>query len=55
MTKEEFRQHVFLELLRSYHDGINVTHAAEPQDKVGRDNARYEVEFSGGSHVYRRH
>jgi hypothetical protein len=40
MTKEEFRQQIFLELLRSYHDGIGVTHAAEPQDEVGEQLAR---------------
>ena len=26
---------VFLELLRTYHNGIGVTHAAQPQEEVG--------------------
>lgn len=40
MTKDEFRQQVFLELLRSYHNGIGVTHTAEPQAEVGEQLAR---------------
>lgn len=34
MNYEQFHQQVFLELLRFYHNGIGVTHAAEPQDEV---------------------
>lgn len=33
-------QKIFLELLRSYHEGINVTHAALPQDEVTRELAK---------------
>lgn len=40
MTFEEITKNIFIELLRSYHDGIGVTHAAEPQDKVGEQLAR---------------
>jgi len=33
MTKEEFRQQIFLELLRSYHNGTGVSRA-QPKSKV---------------------
>lgn len=31
---------IFLELLRSYHNGIGVTHAAEPQNNVANNLAK---------------
>ena len=31
----EIHLKVFLELLRTYHNGIGVTHAAQPQEEVG--------------------
>jgi len=31
---EGMRQQIFLELLRSYHAGVGVTHSAEPQEDV---------------------
>lgn len=39
MTKEEFRQQIFLELLRSYHNGTGVSRA-QPLSKVGEHLAR---------------
>lgn len=33
-------QDIFLELLRSYHNGIGVTHAAEPQIDVAHNLAK---------------
>lgn len=37
MTFEEMTKLIFLELLRTYHDKIGVTHGAEPQEEVVRN------------------
>lgn len=31
---DDFTKSIFLELLRSYHDGIGVSHGAQPQKEV---------------------
>lgn len=37
---EDFTQKIFLELLRTYHDGMGKTHAAEPQKEVAHNLAK---------------
>ena len=37
---EDLTQKVFIELLRTYHDGIGKTHAAEPQKEVAHNLAK---------------
>ena len=36
----ELTKQIFMELLRSYHDGIGVTHAANPQGEVAHHLAK---------------
>ena len=36
----ELTKLIFIELLRSYHNGINVSHAAEPQNEVAHNLAK---------------
>lgn len=39
-NESEFIKSVFIELLRSYHDGIGVTHGAQPQVEVAHHLTR---------------
>lgn len=36
----DFMKSVFIELLRAYHDGIGVTHGAQPQTEVAHHLAK---------------
>ena len=36
---DDLTQAIFIELLRTYHDGINVAHAAQPQKEIARNLA----------------
>lgn len=40
MPDSEFTKLIFIELLRSYHDGIGVTHGAQPQAEVAHHLAK---------------
>jgi len=40
MSTEEMTKLIFLELLRTYHDGIGVTHAADSQKEVAHNLAK---------------
>ena len=40
MSESELTGKIFIELLRSYHDGIGVTHGAQPQVEVANALAK---------------
>lgn len=40
MPDSELTKSIFIELLRSYHDGIGVTHGAQPQKDVAHHIAK---------------
>jgi hypothetical protein len=55
MNKEfkEIHLKVFLELLRTYHNGIGVSHGAEPQEDVAR-NLSIEANTITEAYLYSR-